>query len=254
MVLKRRPPAGNSRRVRSTGRNIIGTMTNKAGRIVQFESHAEHMELLRLDRKRCVRDFATQPEPVEWIDERGRVRRYTPDIIVWYVDGSVEVIEVTRSERRNLAVALHLAASHGRALSSDQVDKICAGVERALRREDEARRFYANKGWIYTVLTEHELPSETEAANLLTLCRYRPSCYADTRATVVVMRHIANGDRPSLHDIVARVSEEMSLAPGVVCGAIYHLIWHGRLHIDMQRLLLRDAEPAPGVVIWVADR
>lgn len=221
---------------------------------MQFESHAEHMALLRLDRHRRVRDFATQPEPIEWIDEHGRVHHYTPDIIVWYVDGSVEIIEVTRSERRNLAIALHVATSHGRALSSDQVEKIRAGVERALRRENEARRSYAKKGWIYTVFTEHELPNETEAANLLTLCRYRPSCYADTRATVTAMRHIAASNRPALRDVVARVSEDLSLPRGVVCGAIYHLVWHGRLHIDMQRLLLRDAEPAPGIVIWVADR
>jgi len=37
MGLKRKPPEANIRRVRSTGQNICGVITNKADRRVQFE-------------------------------------------------------------------------------------------------------------------------------------------------------------------------------------------------------------------------
>ncbi len=41
MSLKRRPPVGNVRRVAAIGQNMRGIMTNKTGRIVQFESSLE---------------------------------------------------------------------------------------------------------------------------------------------------------------------------------------------------------------------
>ena len=64
MGLKRKPPAGNTRRVRSTGRNLCGVITNKVGRTVQFESFAERSLLLRLDRSADVVDYLSQPEQI----------------------------------------------------------------------------------------------------------------------------------------------------------------------------------------------
>ena len=73
MSFKRKPPPGNVRRVRSNGQNLRGVITNKAGRLVQFESWAERTLILRLDRDREVMDYQSQPEQYRFTDENGNV-------------------------------------------------------------------------------------------------------------------------------------------------------------------------------------
>ena len=94
MSLKRRPPPGNIRRVAAIDGNLRGVMTNKTGRVVQFESFAERSLLLRLDRDPTVRDYSSQPETFQRVDTEGRPQRYTPDFIVWRGDGATEIHEV----------------------------------------------------------------------------------------------------------------------------------------------------------------
>ena len=56
MALKRKPPAGNVRRVASIGNNIRGVTANKRGRLVQFESEQERKLILLLERdSSCLR-------------------------------------------------------------------------------------------------------------------------------------------------------------------------------------------------------
>jgi hypothetical protein len=100
MKFKRKPPPGNVRRVVSNGQSIRGAVTNKAGRIVQFESWAERALLLRLDRDPDATDYGSQPEQFRYVDPQGHPHTYTPDFIVWRGDGRVEIHEVTVSDRR----------------------------------------------------------------------------------------------------------------------------------------------------------
>ena len=149
MKFNRKPPAGNVRRVRSTGRNIIGGITNKAGREVQFESWQERALLLRLDRDPAVRDYGSQPETFEYIDNEGKTRHYTPDFIVWRYNGQIEIHEVTLAKRRR--------------------------SPEMRRRETIGSKICQGRGWRYVVHTEEDLPQGAELANLLALIRYRPS-------------------------------------------------------------------------------
>lgn len=211
MKFKRKPPPGNVRRVRSTGRNIIGGITNKAGREVQVESWQERALLLRLDRDPEVRDYGSQSEMFEYIDEQGKPRQYTPDFIVWRSDGQIEIHEVTVAQRRPLP--------------------------EMQRREAAGRRICQARGWRYLVHTEKDLPQGAELANLLALLRYRPTAYAHSAVTEAVGRRLGAGQPVVLAWLVNQVGQELGLPEPSVVAALGHLLWHGQLKTDLGQLI-----------------
>lgn len=99
--MRKHPPPDNVRRVRAIGKNLRGVVTSKTERLVQFESFAERLLILCLDRDHTVRDYVSQPETFHFHDSQGKSRRYTPDFMVWRDNGHIEIHEVTRSERRD---------------------------------------------------------------------------------------------------------------------------------------------------------
>lgn len=226
MSLKRRPPAGNSRRVAAIGTNMRGVMTNKAGRAVQFESFLERSLLLRLDRDRTVRDYGSQPEKVPFIDDEGRRRSYTPDFIVWRENGAVEIHEVTLASRR---------------------------VRPGLRaREAAAAAVCRKRSWQYVVHTEQNLPQGAELANLLALFHYRPSAYAPQATVQAVLGSLAEAQPATVDEIARRLNRDAALLPASLLSTIYHLLWHGCLETDLHRLLFVQGAVAPRVTLWLA--
>lgn len=225
MTFKRKPPPGNVRRVSSSGQNIRGVITNKAGRAVQFESWAERSLLLRLDRDPEVKDYGSQPETFEYVDEQGKTRRYTPDFIVWRTDG-IEIHEVTCSERR---------------VRSRMKQREAAGVETC-----------AARGWGYCIHTEQDLPQGGELANLLALFRYRPTAYAHQDVTEAVRVGLRSGEPVALSALTRQVAQELDLPEPRVTAAIGHLLWHGQLRTDLNRLMFGPTYTGlmSGILVW----
>jgi len=211
MKFNRKLPPGNVRRVRSTGRNIIGGITNKAGREVQVESWQERALLLRLDRDPDVRDYGSQPETFEYVDEQGKTRHYTPDFIVWRYSGQIEIHEVTLAKRRI--------------------------SPRMQQREAVGSRICQARGWRYLVHTEEELPQGAELANLLALIRYRPIAYAHKAVTEAVCQQLGRGQPVVLALLIKPVVQELSLPEARVVAALGHLLWHGHLKTDLNQLI-----------------
>jgi hypothetical protein len=223
MKLNRKPPPGNVRRVRSTGQNIRGVITNKAGRLVQFESWAERSLLLRLDRDPDVTDYGSQPEQFKFIDPQGQWHTYTPDFIVWRRDGQVEIHEVTLSKRRTRP--------------------------NIRQREAAAAEICQTRDWRYVVHTEQTLPQGSELANLLALFRYRATACADQAVAGAVFKQLGQGDPVAMPVLVTQIAHELSLPqPGVV-AALGHMLWHGQVSTDLGRLIFTDNGIAPDVLI-----
>jgi hypothetical protein len=214
MKFNRKPPPGNVRRVRSTGRNIIGGITNKAGREVQVESWQERALLLRLDRDPDVRDYGSQPETFEYVDEQGKTRHYTPDFIVWRYSGQIEIHEVTLAKRRMLP--------------------------EMQQREAVGNKICKARGWRYLVHTEEDLPQGAELANLLALIRYRPTAHAHQAVTEAVCQQLGKGQSMVLALLIKQVAQELSLPKPRVVAALGHLLWHGHLKTDLNQLTSSD--------------
>jgi hypothetical protein len=212
MKLNRKPPPGNVRRVGSTGQNIRGVVTNKAGRLVQFESWAERALMLRLDRDPDVTDYGSQ-------------HTYTPDFIVWRRDGQVEIHEVTLSKRRTRP-------------------NLC-------QREAAAVAICRTRGWRYVVHTEQTLPQGSELANLLALFRYRATAYADQTVTGAVVNQLSQAEPIALPVLVSQVAHELGLPQPSVVAALSHMLWHGQVSIDLSRLIFTGNGLAPDALIRV---
>jgi len=223
MSMKRRPPVGNVRRVAAIGQNMRGVMTNKAGRVVQFESSLERSLLLRLDRDRSVRDYGSQPETFQFGDDQGKPRTYTPDFIVWRNDGAIEIHEVTLTQRRTRP-AIRL-------------------------REAAAAAICQQRGWRYIVHTEQDLPQNSELANLLALFHYRPSAYAQTAVTQAASVHLSDGRPSTVHQLTCQLTTTLNLPLATVAAALYHLLWHGRLQADIHQPIFVQGRVAENVAV-----
>ncbi len=225
MGLKRKPPEGNVRRVTSMGLNLPGVTTNKNGHTVQFESFAERILLLVFERDKTVLDYRSQPETFEFTDQDKKLRRYTPDFKVWKADGTIEIHEVTRTERQ------------------EQL--------RISEREAGARKICQVRQWKYIVHTEQTLPQKTEATNLLALLRYRLKAYGHSTVIVTVLEHLKQNSTMHLQSYAEYVARRLDIAEPIVFTTLCHLLWHGELCADLQKLLIFDSAFAPGATVWL---
>lgn len=225
MGLKRKPPPGNIRRVRSTGQNLCGVITNKANRTVQFESFTERSLLLRLDRSPDVQDYTSQPEHITFFDNAGKQHTYTPDFKVWHTNGQISLHEVTLTHRMEKPT---LQQRHAAAAQACQ-----------------------DRGWCYLIHTEDTLPQGSELANLLALWSFRSTAYDHHQVRLAIHDEFTTGERRRLHDVVIQLAQRRGLAIPLIATCLYHLLWHDTLSMNWHRLLFNDAIPHPEAEVWL---
>lgn len=225
MGLKRKPPAKNVRRVSAIDNNSRYTVTNKNGETVQCESHSERKQALRFDRDPQVKSYRSQPLRISYHDLDGNPCTYVPDFQVWKWDRSVEIHEITRSERRLLP--------------------------NAKRREVAAEKYCKKRGWRYVVHTEDSLPNETEGANLLFLYIFRPRTYARPDVALAASEKLGSRKRILLVLLMQEIAQELGLPLGVVSSSLYHLMWHGKIDADFRTLIFVDGAPLPKTLVWL---
>src|SRR5260370_19551529 len=187
MGLKRKPPAGNVRRVAPIDNNLRYAITSKADETVQCESFQERKLTLLFDRDPTVQEYRSQPEQFAFTDSQGKARTYIPDFILWRTTGEVEIHEVTLTSRQ---------------------DRFSIQ-----EREKAARDICQQRGWRYVVHTEATLPQATEEANLLALYRYRPSIYANAAIAAAIRQRLNADERKAARILIAELAHALSLPP-----------------------------------------
>ncbi len=226
MALKRKPPAGNVRRVAPIGKNLRYAITSKADETVQCESFQERKLTLLLDRDPTVQEYRSQPERFAFTDTQGTSHTYVPDFIVWKTTGEVEIHEVTLTSRREKWTIAE--------------------------REKAAREICRKRGWSYVVHTEATLPQATEEANLLALYRYRPTCYANPAVTAAVRARLGQEERKGLRVLIEDIAQALSLPRPVVISAVCHLLWHQIIEADLRNtLLFVNAALSTHIRVWL---
>lgn len=223
MALKRKPPEGDVRRVTSMGLNLPGVTTNKNGHTVQFESFAERILLVLFERDKTVLDYRSQPETFEFTDRDKKLRRYTPDFKIWRTDGTIEIHEVTRTERQ------------------EQLP--------IREREAGARKICQDRQWKYIVHTEQTLPQKTEVTNLLALFRYRLHAYADDSIATAAREYLERNTKTQLWKYAEYTARQLCIAESTIFATFCHLLWHGELYTDLQKLLIFDNTFMPGAMV-----
>src|SRR5436853_4283188 len=203
MALKRKPPAGNVRRVAPIGKNLRYAITSKADETVQCESFQERKLTLLFDRDPTVQAYRSQAERFTFTDTFGISHTYVPDFMVWRTSGEVEIHEVTLTSRQERL-----------------------GIQ---EREKAAHEICRQRGWRYIVHTERSLPQPTEEANLLALYRYHPTCYAHSEVTRFVQERLGHSGSLTFQQISQEIMQSLSLPLSTVVSALCHLLWHGLL-------------------------
>jgi TnsA endonuclease-like protein len=226
MALKRKPPAGNVRRVAPIGENLRYAITSKVNETVQCESFQERKLTLLFDRDPTIQEYRSQPERFAFTDSQGTPHTYTPDFIVWKTTGEVEIHEVTLTSRQ---------------------DRFSIQ-----EREKAAQAICQQRGWSYVVHTEKTLPQATEEANLLALYRYRPTSYANPAVTAAVRARLGQEERKGLCILIEDIAQALSLPRPVVISAVCHLLWHQVLETDLRNaLLFVNAALSTSIQVWL---
>src|SRR6266446_9649560 len=227
MALKRKPPAGNVRRVAPIDNNLRYAITSKADETVQCESFQERKLTLLFDRDSTVQEYRSQPERFAWTSSQGTSHTYVPDFMVWKTTGEIEIHEVTLTSRQDR-------------LSIQE-------------REKAARSICQQRGWHYIVHREATLPQATEEANLLALARYRPTAYANRDVARFVQERLANAFSPILfRTLVTEMTHTFHLQQAPVVSALCHRLRHGTRETDLCRhLIFQDATPRATLLVWL---
>ena len=227
MGLKRKPPADNSRRVRSTGQNICGVISNKTGRTVQFESFTERSFLLQLERRWDVTDYISQPERLRYEDDSGKPHTYTPDFKVWHRDGMISLHEITLTKRLALPA-----------------------IE---QRHAAARLICAERKWEFQIHTEQDLPEGSELANLLALWMYRSAHYAHPDIGQAIQQALAHAEY-RLYALVSEIHCQGGFSVAQIASCLYHQLWHKQIEMNWHSLLFQDAVPNPKARLWLSQK
>jgi TnsA endonuclease N terminal len=229
MTLKRKPPAGNVRRVAPIGNNLRYAITSKDDETVQCESFQERKLTLLFDRDSTIQAYRSQPERFVFTDTQGTSHTYVPDFIVWRTSGEIEIHEVTLTSRQ---------------------EKVSIQ-----EREKAAREICRKRGWSYVVHTEETLPQATEEANLLALYRYRPTIYANPAVTAAVRDQLGIGESRALRLLIGEIAQALSFPVPIVTSALCHLLWHRVIDTDLtSRLLFVNAALAAYVQVWRGEK
>lgn len=195
---------------------------------MQFESFAERVLLLLLERDQSVIDYRSQPETFDFTDRNGTPRKYTPDFIVWRQSGAIEIHEVTRTERQ----------SHSN----------------IIEREYGARCICQKRHWAYIVHTEQTLPQPTVVANLLALWPYRLKKYGQKNITTAIREYLDQYGPFLLNQSVKDIALCLNMSEPMVFPTFCHLLWKGDIAADLHSLLIVECAFDPKATIWLPSR
>lgn len=183
------------------------------GRHVASGSNAMRAQLMVLDRDPDVVGLAGRPVRLQWHDEQGRGRSWTPQLFARRADGT--------------------------ALLADCPSHTAAGGERALSAALMMERACEQVGWSYLRLDPLD---ELLAANLRWLAGYRhPRNQVRPTLTAAVLEAFAF-PRPLIEGVEA-VGDPIEVLP-----AAFHALWHGHLHVPLDKPLHERVLVQPGTL------
>lgn len=158
-----------------------------------------------------------QPVRIQYRDEAGKDRRYTPDYLVHRSDRASALIEVKPS----------------RFLTEELKPKFQAGSIYAGRR-----------GWTFEVWTEKEIRTpRLENARFLLPYRSQPVPQAFTDA---VSKALTDGVKRTVADVINELSSGV-LDRGEALSALWHLVSEGTVRADLDRAL------EPQSHLWISE-
>ncbi|ASX10981.1 TPA: TnsA endonuclease N-terminal domain-containing protein [Aeromonas dhakensis] len=195
-------------------RNVTGVAAHsKAVGKVMFESTLERDFLSLLEFDREVESFEVQPVRLNWQDGRGRVRSYTPDVLVCYRNGSRRPVLWEVKYRDDL-----------RANWQEYRSKFRAAV-----------RYARERGWRFRLATEREIRGVrlVNARFLLPVLRRGCPDAGDVSSVLDGLR-VSGSSTPAL--LLASLSPDTTERARLL-PVLWYLVATGRVETDLGKKL-----------------
>ena len=130
-----------ARKIPKSYRNVTGVLsTSKSESLVSFESPLERDLILILDFDLNVASIEEQPVTIEYFDSDGKLRTYTPDLLVHY--------------RKDILPAKEMPALLCEVKPRENLFKNWKTFKPKFKA---AIRFAKERGWVFRILTEAEI-------------------------------------------------------------------------------------------------
>lgn len=206
------------RKIPKNYRNVTGVAASgKAIGSAQFESTLERDFLTLLEFSPEVERFEVQPVRVEWRDEQGQKRSYTPDVLVEFHSGLGRrpwLCEVKyRADLKKNWETLH--------------PKFLRGI-----------RYAKQQDWRFRLVTEAEIRTPY-LANVRFLAPFR---FRQVPEPLVaqLLAQIQAADRTTPGQLIRALSED-KWRQAEWLPVIWHLLAHGRIGADLEQELTMDS-------------
>jgi TnsA endonuclease N terminal/TnsA endonuclease C terminal len=210
-----------ARKVPKNYRNVTGLIsTTKSDRMTAYESRLEHdfMKLVGFDPR--VSSYVEQPVKIEFTDATGRLRTYTPDILVSYHP------QQDAQDTRPLLVEI----KYRRDLFKNWPD-----LKPKFRA---ARRYAREQGWEFKIITEVEIRTPY-LKNVVFLLGYRNLSVVDaeTGQLLEMLKRLGGADPDEL---LLAISEGR-IKRAQLLPTLWHLVANNCIGVDLtQPLTMRS--------------
>jgi hypothetical protein len=206
------------RKIPKNYRNVTGVAASrKAIGEAQFESTLERDFLALLDFSPEVVCYEVQPVRIEWSDETGKLRTYTPDVLVTFetaLGRSPWLCEVKyRADIKKDWETLH--------------DKFRRGV-----------RYAREHGWRFRLISEVEIRTDY-LANIRFLAPFRHHSNAESR-TEALLERLRSLGRTTPADLMLALSPD-TWKQAEWLPVLWQLIAHGRVGAELEQALTMDS-------------
>jgi len=206
------------RKIPKNYRNVTGiAASSKAIGDAQFESTLERDFLALLEFSPEVARFEVQPVKIEWRDEQGKPRSYTPDVLVEF--------EPSLGQRPWLCEVKY----------RNDIKKNWDDLHPKFRR---GIRYARAHGWRFRLITEVEIRTPyLDNVRFLMPFRFREIPEADIEQALAEMR---SGGRTTPADLIQTFSNN-KWRQAEVLPAVWHLLANHRIGADLEARLTMDS-------------
>lgn len=201
-IFREAPVRGNVRKNAARGIGLFSSV--KMGRAIFWESLLELDAVRWLEVLGSVKRFKEQPFSIQYEFE-GKLRKYTPDFLVQYIEGKIEVWEVKPDKFKDKELSRQLFAV--------------------------AEAIFAEYGIRFRIMTETDLPEGAEKFNIGLFIRYRntrlsSSCnlFTGCSGQTFIIRDLVNG----------------ALGQDIAFAELIVMIGQGLLGADMSQRISQD--------------
>ena len=206
------------RKIPKNYRNVTGVAaSDKAIGDAQFESTLERDFLALLEFSPEVAHFEVQPVKIEWRDEQGKPRSYTPDVLVEFDAGLGQAPWLCEVKYRN------------------DIKKNWDDLHPKFRR---AVRYARKHGWRFRLVTEIEIRTPyLDTVRFLMPFRFREIPPADIEQVLAEL-HSTGKTTPS--SLIQALSDD-KWRQAELLPAVWHLLANHRIGADLDVTLTMDS-------------